>query len=288
LSNRDWSLVFFTTLAQWSVGLILCFTWLLFFSPEASPVFETGMRVRNPAVLALIFIGSATLSSFLHLGNPANAPKALNNLSGSWLSREILAIGIFSASLVIVLMLGWTGGNPGVLKYPMLISSLCGLTLLWMMIRIYVMPTIPAWNSWYTPVSFMTTAICLGLLACLAMQLAGWVDISGPVALDFTFALTVTLLIEIASAISHQLKLIKLDPGMDALVFDRGVFYRVFLFRMALLIIACLAWMTLNHFPELLPIDKLPIYLYPLFGLTIAQELIGRLLFYSSYFRIGV
>jgi hypothetical protein len=75
---------------------------------------------------------------------------------------------------------------------------------------------------------------------------------------------------------------------MDALVFDRGVFYRVFLFRMALLIIACLAWMTLNHFPELLPIDKLPIYLYPLFGLTIAQELIGRLLFYSSYFRIGV
>ncbi len=286
--KRDWSLVFFTTLAQGSIGIILCFTWLLFSRGETSPVFDTGLHLANPVVLAIIFIGSATLSSFLHLGKPSNAPGAMNNLSGSWLSREILAIGIFLASLAVVLVLGWATDNPGHLKYPMLVSSLCGLALLWMMIRIYVMPTIPAWNSWYTPVSFTTTTVCLGLLACLAMHTGGWVEISGQTALELLFALAVVLLIETVSGVSHQSRLVKLDGGIDRLVFDRGVFYRVFLSRMAILIITCLALIIMGLNPDLLPENTLPLYLYPIFGLVIAQEMLGRLLFYASYFRTGI
>ncbi len=78
---------------------MLWLSWPVIHNRDMSLVFETGLSLTNPVLLALIFIGSATLSSFLHLGNPANATGALNNLSGSWLSREILAIGIFTASL---------------------------------------------------------------------------------------------------------------------------------------------------------------------------------------------
>ena len=64
MANRDWSLVFFTTLAQWSVGIVLWLTWPVIHNQDLSPVFETGLSLKNPVLLALIFIGSATLSSF--------------------------------------------------------------------------------------------------------------------------------------------------------------------------------------------------------------------------------
>ena len=96
MRNQDWSLVLFTTLSQLSVGIILCFTLLGYSGTDLGLVFAMGLSFKNPVFLALVFIGVATLISFLHLGKPSNAPRALNNLSGSWLSREILAIGVYS------------------------------------------------------------------------------------------------------------------------------------------------------------------------------------------------
>ena len=288
MANRDWSLIFFTTLAQWSVGIVLWLTWPVIHNQDLSPIFETGLSLRNPVLLALIFIGSATLSSFLHLGNPANAPRALNNLSDSWLSREILAIGVFTVSLVITLMLGWKTGNPGTLKYLMVLSSLGGMALLWTMTRIYVMPTIPAWNSWNTPVSFISTALGLGLLTLLYLNNSGSIMIADHILRIFWIALIIILLIEIVSAVIHQFKLATMDQGMDKLVFHKGTFYRVFLVRMAILIFICQLAVALAFKPELLPGSNESLWVYLLIISGIAQELTGRLLFYSSYFRIGV
>lgn len=288
MANRDWSLVFFTTLAQWSVGIVLWLTWPVIHNQDLSPVFVTGLSLKNPVFLALIFIGSATLSSFLHLGNPANAPRALNNLSGSWLSREILAIGVFTISLLITLMLGWKTDSPGTLKYLMVLSSLAGMALLWTMARIYVMPTIPAWNSWNTPVSFISTALGLGLLTLLFLNNNGSIIIADHILRIFWIALITVLLIEIVSAVTHQFKLATMDQGMDKLVFHKGTFYRVFLVRMAILIFICQLAVALAFKPELLPGNSESLWVSLLFVSGIAQELTGRLLFYSSYFRIGV
>ena len=288
MSNRDWSLVFFTTLAQWSVGILLWLTWPVIHNQDLSPLFETGLCLTNPVLLALIFIGSATLSSFLHLGNPANAPRAINNLSGSWLSREILAIGIFTGSLLITLILGWKTGNPGTLKYLMVLSSLVGMALLWTMTRIYVMPTIPAWNTWYTAVSFISTALGLGLLTLLLLNYSGSIIIADHILRIFWIALITILLIEIVSAVAHQISLASMDQGMERRVFDKGSFYRVFLFRMTILVFTFLLAVTLAFKADLFPANSESLWLPLLFISGIAQELTGRLLFYSSYFRLGV
>ncbi len=288
MSNRDWSLVWFTTLAQWSVGIVLWFTLPAVLANDLNHVFVTGLSVRNPVLLALIYMGIATISSFLHLGNPVSAPKALSNLSGSWLSREILAIGIFSVSLVFILILGWKTGHAEYSKYLILFSSFSGLALLWMMIRIYVMPTIPAWNSWYTPVSFVSTALSLGLLTHLTLHASGFVKTSDQIIGYFWAVLVVILLIEIISGFAHQSKLVEMDTGMDELVFDSGTFHQVFLLRMAILIFTCLAATVLVLKPDLLPGNDSSLWVVLLFVSVIAQELMGRLLFYSSYFRIGV
>jgi len=288
LRNQDWSLVFFTTLAQLSVGIILWFTFSGYFYNDMDLLIETGLSLRNPVLLALVFIGVATVVSFLHLGKPSNAPNALNNLSGSWLSREILALGAYSLSLLLVLLLGWETGNTEYLKYTMVPSSVIGIALLWMMIRIYVIPTIPAWNSWHTPLSFVSTAICLGLLTFLVFQFAGVANIDEQSVKRLLVILMLVLFTETAAGFFHQFRLEKLDTGIDELVFDQGVFYKLFLLRMVLLTIAFLAIFTFVLEASLLPGSRYDFWLVPLSVLIIMQELVGRLLFYSTYFRLGV
>ena len=288
MPNRDWSLVFFTSLAQWSVGIVLWLSWPVIHNHDLSPVYETGLSLNNPVLLAMIFIGSATLSSFLHLGNPKNATRSLNNLSGSWLSREILAIGIFTASLAVTLILGWLTGTAQYLKYLTVLSSVSGLALLLTMTRIYVMPTIPAWNSWHTPVSFASTALSLGLLTLLFMAAVSSINIADHIVRVFSIALLTILLIEIVSAFIHQYKLASMDQGMDGPVFDKGPFYRVFLGRMAVLVFSCQLLIVLTLKPDLLPVICDTFWISLLCLLVIAEEFMGRFLFYSSYFRIGV
>jgi len=288
LRNQDWSLVLFTTVAQLSVGMILCFTLAGYFYSDMGVFIEPVPVTAKPVLLALVLIAVATVISFLHLGNPSNAPNALNNLSGSWLSREILALGVYAVSLIIVLALGWKTGSTEHLKFFMALSSVAGLALLWMMIRIYVVPTIPAWYSWYTPLSFASTALCLGLLALLVFHCAGPANSDDQIIRKLMGFLMLILFIETASGFIHQISLEKMNTGIDDLVFNQGPFYRVFLVRMGLLFIAFLAIFILTLKPDLLLENGSNAGLYPLFVLIVVQELMGRLLFYSSYFRIGV
>ncbi len=284
MRNKDWSLVLFTTLAQLSVGIILWFTLLGHFHDHMSLFVGGGLSLKNPVLLALVFIGVATTSSFLHLGRPSNAPNALKNLPGSWLSREILAINVYLACLLITFVLGWRPGGSGYLEYALLLCSVAGLALLWMMIRVYVMPTIPAWNSWYTSLSFVSATICLGLLTVMAYHYLGVVTFDEQLSDKLTIVLALILFVEIASGFFHQSQLEKMDTGIDELVFSQGAFHRVFLSRMALLVITFLALLVAILKPGLLPAGSYFICLVLIF----VQELMGRLLFYSSYFRVGV
>jgi anaerobic dimethyl sulfoxide reductase subunit C (anchor subunit) len=307
LRNKDWTLVFFTTLSQLSVGIILCFTWLVYVENDARVFIELGLTLKNPVFLALISIGLATIISFSHLGNPSNAPKSLNNLTGSWVSREILALAVYSISLLIVFVLGWKNWNVQYLQYLLILSSVFGLVFLWMMIRIYIIPTIPPWNSWYTGLSFITTTACLGLITILFLQYnlgcltcdeklidgVGCVTcyarvVESQTGKTLTISLIIIVLIEIISGFVHQSRLQKMNTGIDDLILNKGTFYQVFLIRMVMLILALLALFAFLFTPTLLPENNYFTWIYPLLVLLIAQELTGRLLFYSSYFRIGV
>ena len=278
MRSRDGSLVFFTVLSQWSIGIIACLTGLMYFSNNPVVYVEPGLNLANPVFLSLLLILAATTMSFLHLGNPANAPGALRNLATSWLSREILAIGIFSFSLVVMLGVSWTMGDSRIPANLLVPATLTGVFLLWTMIRVYLIPTIPAWNSAYTPLSFVSTTLCLGLVSCLVFMLEKQASV-------FCIGLLVAVLIlEMISALLHQHQLVNMDTGIDGPTFDSGALYKLFLARMAVLLVACL-WLI---FLALLPGDEHLPWLYPVLVLVILQEFAGRLLFYASYFRTGL
>jgi len=288
LNKRDWSLVFFTVMSQLSAGIILCFAMLHLLYANTGLRIDSSLSLGNPVLLALVLIGVATLLSTLHLGKPKNAPRALGNLPGSWLSREILAIGIYSLCLALTLAWDWKNGAEGISPYLLSASAIAALGLLWTMARVYMVPTILPWNTWYTPLSFVTTTLSLGPLAFLLLQAIGHIAPADQVT-DFLSGLfSAMLLIDLVSAPVHHSRLVRLDDSIGKPVYDSGVFYHLFVIRMLLLIIAVLAIAALLQLSGDSPAASIRTWIYPLFALVLVEKVLGRLLFYSAYFRTGV
>ena len=288
MHNQDWSMVFFTTLSQLSVGIIICFSFIYFLQNDPNLIFEKGLSLKNPSVLALIFIAIAFCISLLHLGSPLNSLNSINNLSGSWVSREILGLGMFALSLLIIFVLGWKFEALDLYKYLLPISAIIGLLFIWFMYRIYCIPTIPSWNTWNTPLAFATTTFVLGITTFLLLSFNGFISINNQTERILSNVLIALLFIEICAGIFHQFKLEGMIPGIEDIAFNQGIYYMVFLLRISLLIIAFIAMIILVLKPSLFMGNSYYVWMFLMLFLVIIQEFIGRLLFYSSYFRVGM
>ena len=285
MRRGDGSLVVFTVLSQWSVGIVVCLAGLAIMDLFAM---ESGSGLATPILLALLLIVASTTVSFLHLGNPVNAPKTLRNLATSWLSREILGIGLFTLCLLAVLVSGWIPGMAAFEEYLLLACSVAGLFLVWAMARVYRIRTIPAWDSGFTLLGFMTTSLSLGLVTCLLLESSGVFILAGATRTYMTGLLIAILALEMGAEFFNHRRLGRLDTGIDGPSSSRGFLRRFFSARM---VAAALAFLVLVVFvirPEPSYGADTLAWLYAAATLVILQEFTGRILFYSSYFRIGL
>lgn len=282
--RRDWSLVFFTILTQASVGIVLSLV-LLGLISGAALSYRAGPDPANPVLLALLLAAVATLVSTLHLGNPKNAPRALANLKNSWLSREILSVGIYSACLLSAFFRDWHTGMDTHTLDLLVVSGLAGITLIWTMTRVYTVTTIPAWDSWFTPFSFVSTIFCLGPLTLLVLQVGGLIYFPFAASGVLLYIICAVLLAVLVSAWLQQSRLVKMDTGINSLEFGCGGFKRLYRLRLVLGVLALLMMIALLM--QIVP-GGTGAWLVFLLVLVLAGEIIGRLLFYASYFRVGV
>ena len=96
---QEFPLVFFTLLVQMAVGMVLVGKCVL--GNEADRALREGVRRQN--VAALLLFAVAVVISFVHLGTPLHAPFTLLHVMQSWLSREILMIGLVGLALLWLL-----------------------------------------------------------------------------------------------------------------------------------------------------------------------------------------
>ena len=166
MAGREWSLVLFTLLSQFAVGAYLFVVLPLFFNRSAKPA-GGGRDPRLALVLIVLgLLAAAALASFFHLGNPRNAANALNNLKQSWLSREILCeLTTLFLLIILALLLRLNIQSAAALRGTALLAGASGLLFLTSMARLYMLPTVPAWNTLFTPGSFLLTAFLLGAAA---------------------------------------------------------------------------------------------------------------------------
>jgi DMSO reductase anchor subunit len=158
-------LVAFTLLTQMAVGAFLTLGALdLWGGPlpgaPAARVLTDGVLVAiGPVVLA------ALAASLLHLGSPSRAWRALRNVRGSWLSREVtLAVAFVACGAAFAWLRAGGHGTSGARGMLAAATAATGIALVYAMARVYRIRTVPAWDTPLTTVSFFATALLLGAL----------------------------------------------------------------------------------------------------------------------------
>lgn len=166
MNTREWALILFTLLAQMSVGAFIGLGVIYFFVKRKAGE-EQADRFSDRALLAIWpVMGLGLLASLLHLGNPLNAYRAVTNLDTSWLSREVLFGLLFAALGFAFAILQWRKiGSPALRNILAVLAAIFGVLLVFSMAMVYMLPTMPSWNTVVTPLSFFTTTLMLGALA---------------------------------------------------------------------------------------------------------------------------
>lgn len=298
-------LVVFTILAQMSVGSFVVLGVVQLVSRRQVGT-ATVDRLSDPALYAIgPVMVAALLASIFHLGNPLNAIQVLNNLGSSWLSREILfgcSFAGLGAAFAFVQWRKWF--TPAWRQVLAGVTALVGLALVWVMSQVYILPTVPAWNSWATPVSFYATTFLLGALAMgaafvgttavqrrrgveadpvvvrLVRSSLRWIGLASIVQLGVEFVTLPVYALSLGvqggtAAASAQLLL----TGGGSILVIR-------------LVLAFVGAGVLGLFLYTLSSKArdriLLITVVGAFALVLASETLGRILFYSSYGRIGI
>lgn len=163
---HEFPLVAFTVLAQMSVGafVVLGLVQLIGRAKVGTAAID---KLSDPALYAIgpiMVLG--LIASIFHLGNPANAANSILGIGHSWLSREIFFGSAFAVMGAVFAFAQWKKiGSAGLRQAFALVTGLVGLGLVWSMSMVYLLPTVPAWDSVATPLRFFVTTLLLGVLS---------------------------------------------------------------------------------------------------------------------------
>ncbi len=286
---NDWPLVFFTLFSQISVGILISalVVWLSLKNTEAT-AYDTMKKVLLLTALALMAV--ALVLSFLHLSRPGQAIYALSHAANSWLSREIILASLFLLSLALsYASLKWNFPHHKLFEQLYLAATIMGILLIWIMARVYMLPTIPLWNAPSTPVAFFTTTLLLGAMTILVVTALGARQGSQPASIEQVQGLLFYL---VAFAVFIALlNMFVLQPDITGLTSSFPLPEVAGKWKNAQIVFllagfSLLTWWFAFQHPQEGGTTSWLIYLSA--ACLFLSELAGRYLFYASYFRVGI
>lgn len=285
MNSSEWSLIFFTLLSQISVGMVI--NVLIVFAINNKEDQKFTDLFRAPLFVASGLMMLALVASFLHLASPFSSVFALSNIKSSWLSREI-----FMASLYFALIVGTTIWWMRLIKkytatlIMLVIIAISGLLLIYTMGKIYIISTVPPWNTPITLFKFFISAILLGtaLYITLTFYLHKEKQINSGATLKtltgmivFIVLLKLTILI-FDSAPNNELAIFKPQQVLQIWIYFAWIFGPLGLILYLLNI----------FFLSKIPVQIIKLLYVIGFICFVLSELASRIIFYSSYYRIGV
>ena len=188
--NPAWSVIIFTTLAGAAQGLLVSLALARLAGIVMAPVF-----LSRSLLLALAMLLAALAASFLHLGRPERAWRAVLMWRTSWLSREVIVLPAFIAAVA----LWWMVGESVHTAWLLAVLSLAAL-LWWCTAMIYAcLRFVQEWAHPLTLAGFVLIGLSSGaVLACAlaaAAGEAGLLQATAPWALRATVAALVVRLV---------------------------------------------------------------------------------------------
>ena len=280
---HEWPLVFFTLLTQLAVGAFLLWGLAAMLVPAPNP-FSTGLVPASVLLVVLLALGSGALAASFHLGRKIGAVFSLSNWRTSWLSREAMFSAGFGLLALAALGLQLTTPGFGWLdRLVILLGTVAGIALVLMISRLYRLRTVPAWDHWGTPVSFLATSLMTGAVMLRLIWLLSGRSGYGDLLSAWTVRiLGVLILVLVAVQILvfgiQTLELThKSGAGAESVRLMWGKYRLVVVSR----------WLAAG-FGAFLPILGETVLLILLASLLLlSSEILGRFLFYAAYRREG-
>lgn len=170
----EWPLVAFTVVIQMAAGLLIL--------SELACLAGGGVAKRllfRREVLCFLLGAVGMLISLGHLGNPFHSPFTILNAGTSWLSREILCTSFFVGTLAVLSFTRYRAAFAAFSPIVAAVSCLAGLATIFVMARVYMIVTVPSWNTPATMLNFLGTALLLGSLAAGLLACLRWSRTTG-------------------------------------------------------------------------------------------------------------
>jgi Fe-S-cluster-containing dehydrogenase component/DMSO reductase anchor subunit len=161
-----WPLIAMLVLTQLSVGGFL--VGLIAVLADS----RLGQGTALHVVLCLVLGWAGLAASVFHLGRPLYAYRALIGLRHSWLSREVLAFGLFAALATIYVGLdslrpAWLPVSAGLRVAVLVAVVVSGSAGLGSSVMVYHAVRRASWHASYVGIKFAGTAAVLGLATAL-------------------------------------------------------------------------------------------------------------------------
>jgi anaerobic dimethyl sulfoxide reductase subunit C len=306
MNVREWALPVYTILMQLAVGALLVLWILRFFVNSKFSPNEMNHIIRNPILVISFTVVVAMIGAHFHLSKPFHSFLAVLNFRSSWLSREIVFTLLFFLTTASVWYLTRFQNNHHKLLTSLgWLAILFGITLVYCMASIYLLPTQVAWNSSLVILSFYTTTLLLGgmTIACLMVldlkfaeiQKTDDIELRAQV-IKYSFAgltlLTFVLVIVNITVTFVQISLLRQGDitARTSLSLLIDLYLPLFMMRLVFLSYACFSlgyavyrMYKLKSTPQNM---MTPVYLSCL--LILVGEIIGRFLFYATHIRVGL
>ncbi|QDU44817.1 Anaerobic dimethyl sulfoxide reductase chain B [Symmachiella dynata] len=160
--HPHWPLIVMLVLTQLSVGAFV-----------VGSVLETRLDANDMiafrqlhAASALGFGLLALTASTFHLGRPQYAFRAIVGLKHSWLSREIVAFGVFAGAACVYAAAAWIPGIPDAVVVSLSWGvAAIGVVAVFCSVMIYVFTKREFWSFTQTVTKFYLTSAILGIAA---------------------------------------------------------------------------------------------------------------------------
>lgn len=275
---HEWPLIFFTVFAQTAVGAFIVVGLLNLLVDLRG---ETKAKLNRNLFFVWALMALGFMASTAHLGSPMRAINALNQVGESWLSREIL----FGSMFFGLGGLYWLAelldkGSVGLRKLMMVATMFIGVVFMYAMTNVYLINTVPTWDTPFTSVNFALTVVLCGVM--LAQILAagagfecpkfnGWAIFGGVFAVIAVVIATMAMVGDLNTIQSAITSANELVPNMASIQNA----------RFAMIFIGVAVWL-LSMRKNTLPLAVAGVVL------VMAAELVGRSVFFGLHMTAGM
>jgi anaerobic dimethyl sulfoxide reductase subunit C (anchor subunit) len=262
--------------------------------------------LKVPVLILMTTIILAIGFAHLHLSRPLLSFTALRNVGTSWLSRELLFNLLYIILVFLLVLFLWFFKDRRTLITVFgWLAILAGFATEYCMSNIYLLPTQPAWNSWLTPLSFLVTALLLGVVTVPVLftmdlifqksQKSGDSYVHTQLmesSLNWLSILAISLSVLMATLIYFQTAFLYLSTpaAQVSLTLLMDIYQPLFILRLLTLFVGVgwLAVTSLQFHKKKIQMESILQHVFIACLLVMVSEILSRFLFFAIHVKVGI